>query len=299
MKKLVMSAIVFSSVCCAQEPQPAVPVVNQNLKIRAMFAPPVVNAPFQAEGQTETVQQLADGTVIHNQQTSEIARDSKGRTRTEESIHKLGPWTTENGDTKIIFLNDPVAGVSYTLFPDTKKADRIPIPPPPSANGSGGQVFLSPKVLTAHQGADPYRDTKPGPVIGDNNLGAVIMMHEGGAGGYGVSVAGTGPASADKSTTEDLGTKTIESVTAQGKRLTEIIPANTIGNDRDIRIVNETWYAPSLHMVVQERRSDPRFGETTFSLTDIVLGEPAPDLFQVPSDYTIASEPKTTISISH
>ena len=41
---------------------------------------------------------------------------------------------------------------------------------------------------------------------------------------------------------EDLGTQTIEGVSAQGKRETVTIPAGQIGNERPIEIVSETWY---------------------------------------------------------
>ena len=39
------------------------------------------------------------------------------------------------------------------------------------------------------------------------------------------------------------------------------------------------------------RHSDPRSGETTYRLTNIVRAEPAASLFQVPSDYTVKESP--------
>ena len=39
------------------------------------------------------------------------------------------------------------------------------------------------------------------------------------------------------------------------------------------------------------RRSDPRFGETTYRLQNIVRAEPSPELFQVPTDYTVDAVP--------
>jgi len=35
------------------------------------------------------------------------------------------------------------------------------------------------------------------------------------------------------------------------------------------------------------KRSDPRFGDTTYTLTNIQRQEPAASLFAVPSDYTV------------
>jgi len=39
--------------------------------------------------------------------------------------------------------------------------------------------------------------------------------------------------------------------------------------------------------VVQSKHSDPRFGETTYLLTNIQRNEPSANLFTVPSDYTV------------
>jgi len=40
------------------------------------------------------------------------------------------------------------------------------------------------------------------------------------------------------------------------------------------------------------KQADPRMGETTFSLTNINLGEPPANLFQLPADYkVIESQP--------
>jgi hypothetical protein len=87
--------------------------------------------------------------------------------------------------------------------------------------------------------------------------------------------------------TESLGTKMIEGVQATGTRTTSTIPAGTIGNDRDLNIVRETWYSPELQLVIQSTQSDPRFGETTYTLKNIQQGSPDVTLFQVPANYTI------------
>ena len=87
--------------------------------------------------------------------------------------------------------------------------------------------------------------------------------------------------------TEDLGTQTIARVSAQGTRYTRTIPAGQIGNEKPIVIVSEHWYSTDLQMVVMSKRSDPRFGETTYTLTNIQRTEPAASLFTVPADYTV------------
>ena len=86
---------------------------------------------------------------------------------------------------------------------------------------------------------------------------------------------------------EDLGTQTINGIAAQGTRYTRTIPAGQIGNTNPMSIVNEQWYSPDLQVVVKSTRTDPRFGQTTYTLTNVQRTEPAASLFAVPSDYTV------------
>ena len=87
--------------------------------------------------------------------------------------------------------------------------------------------------------------------------------------------------------TESLGTQKINGVTAEGTRVTETIPAGVIGNESPVTIVSEKWYSSELQMTVMSKRTDPRFGETTYNLTNIQRTEPDTSLFTVPQDYTI------------
>ncbi len=87
--------------------------------------------------------------------------------------------------------------------------------------------------------------------------------------------------------TEDLGTQVIQGVSAQGKRVTRVIPAGKEGNEKEIDIVTETWYSPDLQVVVMSKTSDPRFGESVYQLNAITRTEPDPALFAVPSDYAV------------
>jgi hypothetical protein len=86
---------------------------------------------------------------------------------------------------------------------------------------------------------------------------------------------------------EDLGVQTINGLSAQGTRYTRTIPAGQIGNANPITIVNERWYSSDLQVVVKSVRNDPRFGQTTYTLTNLQRTEPAASLFTVPSDYTV------------
>ena len=52
----------------------------------------VKGAPYSLEASIETVQILADGNRIVHRQTVHLYRDSKGRTRREETLAAIGPW---------------------------------------------------------------------------------------------------------------------------------------------------------------------------------------------------------------
>lgn len=81
---------------------------------------------------------------------------------------------------------------------------------------------------------------------------------------------------------EDLGKQTIAGLETIGARETMVIEAGAIGNDRPMLVKREFWYSPKLGVNLISKRSDPRFGTQTFVLSDIVLAEPDPKLFELP-----------------
>jgi hypothetical protein len=94
-------------------------------------------------------------------------------------------------------------------------------------------------------------------------------------------------AAASNETTEQLGTRMVEGVEAVGTRVTEVIPAGTIGNDKELVSTRETWFSPELKVVVSSIRNDPRFGQIRYTLNNIQVSEPNPSLFQPPAGYTL------------
>src|SRR5690242_9216468 len=83
------------------------------------------------------------------------------------------------------------------------------------------------------------------------------------------------PLAPDSTTkTESLGVQSIDGVNAEGTRTTTTIPAGSIGNEREINIVYEKWYAKDLQLIVMSKHTDPRFGEQTYRLTNIRRDEP-------------------------
>jgi hypothetical protein len=87
----------------------------------------------------------------------------------------------------------------------------------------------------------------------------------------------------DKGSTEDLGDQMLGGVMAHGTRSTITIPVGQIGNDREIRVVSERWYSNDLQMLVKSSNNDPRFGETTYELQNVLQGAQDPTLFAMPN----------------
>jgi hypothetical protein len=208
-------------------------------------------------------QTLADGNRIERRSTSQVARDSRGRIRREQQLAAIGPILPQ-GDVRIVTISDPVAGVHYSFDRDRKVATRSPMPFVKRLE-SGARVDLEKGVRVDVEKAGPGRVERR------------------------VVIAGRAAAAAEGSDvrTESLGTREMEGVRVEGTRSTVTIAAGAIGNQSPIEIVSERWYSPELKTVILSRRADPRSGETTYRLENIVRAEPPADLFQVPADYKI------------
>lgn len=224
----------------------------------------VKNAPYSAVATTEMTQILSDGNQINHKTTSNIYRDSEGRTRREESFSGIG-LVAINGKQlhSAVFISDPVAGSDYVLELENKIARKMPSLP---ADG-----IVTNKIFG--MGGGTVRVSGEQRVEGDQV-----------SGGPGVSFS-TEPRL--QSSTESLGQQTIEGVVAEGKRITTTIPAGEMGNQRPISTVTEEWFSPALQAMVLSTTKDPRMGEITYRLTNIQRAEPPASLFTVPADYTV------------
>jgi hypothetical protein len=153
---------------------------------------------------------------------------------------------------QMVFINDPIAGVSYSL--NAKERTGVK-----SVRNSDGRGFQRQSQGASGRG--------PGP-------------RPGGPDGRQVRMNGVA--------TESLGRQTIEGVQAEGRRTTMTIPAGQAGNELPIHIVTESWYAAELQTTVLSKHSDPRNGETVTRLTNISRGEPSRILFEAPADYKLS-----------
>jgi hypothetical protein len=230
----------------------------------------VKGAPYSAQAVTETVQTLADGNRITQKSTAMIYRDALGRERREETLPAIGPFTPQGDAPQIISIYDPVAGVSYSLNSREHTAIKLP---GPSREIAALEAQVK-KVQTLV--ATPFGPTTAGAP------GAIVKYK-------------TFNENVRPPKTEQLGWKLIEGVQAEGTRNTITIPAGEVGNERPIDIIDEQWRSPDLQVIVLSKHTDPRFGETSYSLVNISRADPPLTLFQVPPDYTI--QDRLTIGI--
>jgi hypothetical protein len=214
---------------------------------------PVLSKPFSATEVRTTKQSLNDGNTIDHTDNSRFYRDAEGRMR-EESGH---PASSRVGH---VLIFDPVGGATFEINPQTKTYVKWSAGPGKKSittiastqNGtwveSGEGAGLP--VQTVPQAHVPYR-TDP------------VMAYQ----------------------TVDLGKRMLNGVLCKGTRTIMTIPVSAVGNAHEIKIVDERWYSDELGALVKSSDSDPRFGVSSYELTDVVQADPDESLFRVPPDY--------------
>jgi hypothetical protein len=233
----------------------------------------IQGAPYSATINNEMIQTLPDGNRIVHTSTGTTARDSQGRLRQDAALPAIGNLSAANAP-HLVFILDPVAQTSYTLDLTDKTAQKMPMSPVVTGGSDpagGGNTFF----IQMESGPAPALPLPPAPgIFLQKSLSVNEHVQE---------------------STENLGSQLMEGVLANGVRTTRIIPAGQIGNDRPISIITEVWTSPELKTIVYSKRNDPRMGEQTFRLTNIVRGEPDPSLFTVPADFKISDGPQPII----
>jgi hypothetical protein len=236
---------------------------------RVPFENPTKGAPYSAETNVESTQTLADGNHINHKTTGRVYRDGEGRTRREEEQtltvkEPNGPISVLKTSISIV---DPVGGFAYSLDPEHKTAWRTPI-----GAAGGGALAQNLEAVQKKLEMERAMQEKLARDGGGGEPAGVVVMR-----GRGYAVTPDTP----------LEHKTIEGVAVEGRKTTTTIPAGAIGNEQPITITSEEWSSPELHVLVLTRHNDPRSGESTYRLTNIVRAEPDRSLFMVPPDYTV------------
>lgn len=205
-------------------------------------------APFSATRTITHTQTLTDGTTITHTETIKEARDSEGRTYTERL-----PQSQAGGEGPLgrsfVRVFDPLSHTSTTWSTTSKQATVLHLPDPSQFQGQ----FHGPR---GPEGAEAG-----GPMRGHGNLPAP--------------------------TVENLGSKTINGVVAEGTRTTRVIPAGAQGNDKPLTVTHESWVSSDLKAEVMRVDTDPRNGTTTMQLTGISRDEPSAALFHAPAGFAV------------
>jgi hypothetical protein len=249
---------------------------NVVLQLVAADTQVVKGKPYSANTSTETVQILPDGNRIAHRTVSKFYRDGEGRTRREQTFGNVNPDDSSPHEVKV-FIEDPANGTAFVLDPGSKSADKMERTPKilDDRNGEGdGPLFFFKSgndSEAGEQGAPgrmmvKFRDEH----FGNPNTLALPVLDE-----------------KRDVAKEDLGTRNIEGVDCSGTRQTITIPVGAVGNEKPISIVTETWFAPAIAAVVESTTDDPRYGKTTYQLTNVLLSEPPRSLFEPPTDFKV------------
>jgi hypothetical protein len=316
MKRIILGVLVVAATAAAQQVTQQVIELRDKQQFEAAGAMPgpapmiarfggagsvVKGAPYSAEATTEIVQVLADGNRIANKSSNKSYRDSEGRTRVEITPGATGAWMPDMKQFSVTVIDDPVSGDHITLNNNNKQATRFSFKgaggTTTSVSGTTGRV-QSVTTMVMRTSGDPALPMPvpmplpaPAPMAGGHANAAFVQS------GAGVNVNVNAFYSSDMKVDvkkESLGKQVIEGVECTGTKETSTVPAGAVGNDRAIETVTEHWYSAELQLDVMTKTTDPRFGETTYRLGNIIRAEQPRSLFEVPADYKL-EEPAVNI----
>ena len=219
----------------------------------------VRNAPYSAERVSERVQVLADGNRISRRRVETIYRDSEGRTRTERD------WVDE----KLVLIHDPVARMTYRLYPEDRTGLAMALGEP-----SGAQT--------------PATALVPGPSGGHAvSPGAVRLAEQ-----LSPVLANASSASDPAPVVKSLGLREMEGVQAEGKLTSTTVPAGKIGNALPLISTHEVWESRDLRLILYSKSKDVRYGESVTRVQHLRRDEPRASLFAPPAEYTVKEIPR-------
>ena len=290
---IVFIVVLFAAAPAARAQQISVNTVQgQMLVTMPVETRALKGAPYSAEIATDSTQTLSDGNRIVQHSTGRVYRDREGRVRREED---------RPSGTPAISIVDPVAGVSYSLDPESRIAWKSTTRASEEVTKEIVRQALEARRESVGRGAAP-------PTPGSDEaqrleeerrkVEAEVATARMGGGGRGVGVGGgrvgggrgrgePGRGGVEQHSDEQLAPRQMEGVRVEGHRTTTTIAAGAIGNEQPIKIVSEEWVSPELKVLVMTQRKDPRSGDSSYRLLNVIPRDPDPSLFQVPGDYTI------------
>ena len=213
-----------------------------------LTGPPVLDAPFSAEATTTVKAHLRGGVKLDQTTTMRLFRDRAGRVRVEQYMEALEPAkTVSERAIRTIVDPDPEDPWVYGLDPVTRTARRM-ARSIVALTAGGRQGFAVP------MGGVRFLDFR-------RALDATFWELPGTA------------------ATESLGPRQIEGVATIGRRGAVVLSG--------IKLVDERWESPELRLTIRATNTDPKIGTITYELKRIERTEPAAELFELPSDFTL------------
>lgn len=247
----------------ASTPDPAIHAVVSAVMPRAANWGAVKSLPFSATETTTREQTLSDGTLIKSTVEVQLARDSEGRMRAESA---LKPDASGKPQGRVVTLWNPNDGKAITWIIGNPSATFASVTHLPESQLNS---FLSTQAANASA-------TQSGTKAATRLLAAKP-----------VDLSASSTQSSTNLSTESLSAQTIAGVEATGTRITQLIPAGTVDNDRDFTVVSESWTSAELKTTVRQLSSDPRTGTVTVELSNIDRAEPDLALFKPPANVKV------------
>lgn len=294
--KLLLGILVVGSTATAifgqdalpAPPVPPVPPVPPAMTIHPATAGDIIiagvtkSAPFSADESGETIKVMPDGNRIVQTWSGRIARNAEGRIRRDVTAGQV------DGASRPLIIGGSTIGPGIVAIGTgdgarhvyTTKADI-------EARAAGGALTLarpadghhvsvyttSPSeregrelVLRKAETAAAAAPAAPAIYMDRADIIAVPAVKR--------------PEEAKVQTRkESLGTRDFGGVQAEGTRVITTYAPGAVGNEREIEVTSEVWLSKELGVIVYSKRIDPRVGETTYQMTNIVRADPDPSLF--------------------
>lgn len=273
---LIASFLTIATTAIASEPTRVLMGTTLGMIPDFFSTETIKNAPVSARITVRSVQELVDGNRIVHNNVIVLYRDKEGRVRREHEVDAAG--------NQAISLSDPQLNRVIMLHPNDKTAVKLPV----ISNFTNiSQPFIDVSNLQSDPGVpcDELNFSVPLHEHAQMDAQASVFVEPTGVHAFpGPSIMAFSPG---KTTVESLGQDTLDGVRVEGKVRVTTHEADSIGNEKEIIVTKNTWYAPELHMMLRSEEMDPRFGRIIYKAEILSIDEPDPSLFEVPKDYQV------------
>jgi hypothetical protein len=207
-------------------------------------------APYSATVKTTHDQKLSDGNAIHSVVETHQARDSAGRTWRETSGGCITGPDGRLQPVTHISVHDPTTRT--TLVWEVNDPSNKVV-----------RVYHQPEPAFVKPSEQTERPRQPTEALQQFRA---------------------------ETRHENLGSKTMYGVMADGSRTVRTFPPGEQGNNLPLEIVDEVWIAKDLGLAMLRINDDLRYGRTTTEVDELSRSEPDPALFVAPAAYKVEEQ---------